>query len=187
MNPEKLFKLAKIVENDNKQKALDYYQQVIDDFPNTEHARLAKSKIITLNESDTLGSVISDYIEQSKEYNERIKQIILTTAPSIEGYRIEETIEIVTAECVYGVNAFRDFFSGMTDFFGGRSSANQKVLRDARLTCLSELKVEANMVGANAVIAVKLDYSEISGGGKSMLFLVASGTAVKISKTPEMK
>lgn len=25
-----------------------------------------------------------------------------------------------------------------------------------------------------------LDYSEISGGGKSMLFLVASGTAVKL-------
>ena len=29
-----------------------------------------------------------------------------------------------------------------------------------------------------AVIAVDLDYSEFSGGGKSMLFLVASGTAV---------
>jgi len=29
---------------------------------------------------------------------------------------------------------------------------------------------------------VVLDYSEISGGGKSMLFLVASGTAVIVEK-----
>ena len=36
--------------------------------------------------------------------------------------------------------------------------------------------------GANAVIGVDLDYSEISAQGKSMLFLVASGTAVKVVK-----
>jgi len=42
------------------------------------------------------------------------------------------------------------------------------------------LKKEALLTGANAVIGVDLDYSEISGGGKSMLFLVASGTAVII-------
>ncbi|MDD9883321.1 MAG: heavy metal-binding domain-containing protein [Gammaproteobacteria bacterium] len=33
-------------------------------------------------------------------------------------------------------------------------------------------------MGANAVIGVDLDYSEFSGGGKSTLFLAASGTAV---------
>lgn len=40
---------------------------------------------------------------------------------------------------------------------------------------------EAHALGAEAVVGVDLDYSEISGGGKSMLFLVASGTAVKLS------
>ena len=34
----------------------------------------------------------------------------------------------------------------------------------------------------NEVIGVDLDYSEFSGGGKSMLFLVASGTAVTFKK-----
>lgn len=78
------------------------------------------------------------------------------------------------------MNIFRDYFAAVTDIFGGRSSATQRVLRDARKTCLAELKKEADELGANAVIAVKLDYSEFSGGGKSMLFLVASGTAVVI-------
>jgi uncharacterized protein YbjQ (UPF0145 family) len=81
---------------------------------------------------------------------------------------------------VFGMNIFRDFFAGMTDLFGGRSSASQKVLRDARNTCLKELKKEAYDLGADGVMGIDLDYSEISGKDKGMLFLVASGTAVKL-------
>ena len=79
------------------------------------------------------------------------------------------------------MNVFRDMFASVRDFFGGRSEATQKVLKDARTTCLSELQKEAFECGADAVIAVDLDYSEFSGGGKSMLFLLASGTAVKLN------
>jgi len=32
----------------------------------------------------------------------------------------------------------------------------------------------------NEIVGVDLDYNEISGGGKGMLFLVASGTAVRL-------
>lgn len=42
---------------------------------------------------------------------------------------------------------------------------------------------QAHDLGANAVIGIDLDYSEFSGQGKSMLFLVASGTAVLLGKT----
>jgi len=113
--------------------------------------------------------------------------VVLTTAPWLEGYRVVETLEIVTSECVYGMNMFRDFFAGITDAMGGRSESTQSVLKDARKTCLLELKKEAFSVGANAVIAVDLDYSEFSGQGKSMLFLVASGTAVKVEKTTQQQ
>ena len=106
--------------------------------------------------------------------------IIITTAQSLENFKVSETIDIITSECVFGMNMFRDMFAGLRDIFGGRSDASQKILRDARKTCLLELKKEAFRIGANAVIAVDLDYSEMSGGGKSMLFLVASGTAVKV-------
>ena len=108
--------------------------------------------------------------------------IILTTENNPQDFFVEERIEIITAECVLGMNIFRDFFASVRDIVGGRSSASQKVLRDARKICLSELKNEAHSVGADAVIGVDLDYSEFSGGGKSMLFIVASGTAVKLKK-----
>lgn len=114
--------------------------------------------------------------------NRLSNKIILTTAPYIDGFRVIETLDIITSECVFGMNIIRDMFAAISDIFGGRSQASQKVLRDARVTCLRELRREATEMGANAVIAVDLDYSEFSGGGKSMLFLVASGTAVKIEE-----
>ncbi len=114
--------------------------------------------------------------------DELSKDIILTTESVLSGYIVLERLEIVTAECVFGMNVFRDMFAGIRDFFGGRSSASQKVLRDSRHVCLTELRREALIAGANAVIAVDLDYSEISGDGKSMLFLVASGTACRVAK-----
>ena len=84
---------------------------------------------------------------------------------------------------IKGEHNERDFFAGVRDLFGGRSQASQKVLRDARIQCLNELRQEAYKIDANAVIGIDLDYSEISGKGKGMLFLVASGTAVKVEKS----
>ena len=67
--------------------------------------------------------------------------------------------------------------------FGGRSKSYQNALKDARIAVLNELRREATMLGADAVIGVSLDYSEISGGGKSTMFLVASGTAVRLAQS----
>ena len=113
---------------------------------------------------------------------EKAYDVKLTTTSTYPNLEIEEVKGVITSECVFGMNIFRDFFAGMTDFFGGRSGASQKVLRDARQTCLTELKKEAYQLGADGVIGIDLDYSEFSGGSKSMLFLVASGTAVKFKE-----
>jgi uncharacterized protein YbjQ (UPF0145 family) len=110
------------------------------------------------------------------------QQVLVTTETALPDHAIVRRIDVITAECAFGINLFRDLFTAATDFFGGRSTATQKVLRDARRTCLFELRREALRVKANAVIGVRLDYSEFSGKGKSMLFLVASGTAVEICK-----
>jgi len=122
------------------------------------------------------------YDELPTEVIDELAQgLIVTTESVLSGYQVEERIDVITAECVFGMNIFKDFFAGVRDIFGGRSKASQQVLRDARRTCLIELRREALIVGANAIIAVDLDYSEISGDGKSMLFMVASGTACRVS------
>lgn len=104
----------------------------------------------------------------------------LATTPNFPGREIRETLGIVTAECVLGVNIFRDLLGSVRDIVGGRSGAHQKALQQARETCLEDLAQRAGELGADAVVGIDLDYNEISGGGKGMLFLVASGTAVRL-------
>ncbi|MEM9227436.1 MAG: YbjQ family protein [Verrucomicrobiota bacterium] len=109
-----------------------------------------------------------------------VRDIMLTTEQAPSGFVIIERKEIITAECAFGMNFFIDMFAGVRDVFGGRSKSTQGILRKSRKTVLDELKLEAREVGANAVIGVSLNYSEFSGQGKSMIFIVASGTAVVV-------
>ena len=108
-------------------------------------------------------------------------EIVLTTAYDVAGKTIEREIDVITAECAYGMNIFRDFLAGVRDLVGGRSKSIEKVLKDARQTVFNELRQEAAGIGADAVIAIDLDYQELAGGGKNgMLLVVATGTAVKV-------
>ena len=118
--------------------------------------------------------------EQTRERERQVNNILLTTETFPEGLKITKRIEIVTAECAFGMNMFKDLFAGVRNIVGGRSEAVQKTMRDSRRTALYELKKEAYEVGANAVVGVDLDYVELAGTGSSMVMLVASGTAVVI-------
>jgi uncharacterized protein YbjQ (UPF0145 family) len=120
--------------------------------------------------------------KKQKERLERdaaIEAITLTTEAYPIGLNVTERIEVVTAECAFGMNIFKELFAGVRDIVGGRSEAVQKTLRDSRRVALYELKKEAHRVGANAVIGVDLDYVELVAAG-NMILLVASGTAVQV-------
>lgn len=120
-----------------------------------------------------------DEAAKSAAFNAALSNIILTTETA-HNLPVAERVDIITAEVVIGMSMFKDLAAGARDIFGGRSKAMQDGLREARRAALTELRREAYHLGADAVVGVDLDYSEISGGGKSMLFLVASGTAVKL-------
>ncbi|EPX86195.1 hypothetical protein ruthe_01005 [Rubellimicrobium thermophilum DSM 16684] len=102
--------------------------------------------------------------------------MIVTTTPSVEGRRIEAYLGIVVGEAILGANVFRDLFAQVRDIVGGRSSAYEASLAEARETALRELQERAAKLGANAVIGVDLDYEVIN----NMLMVSASGTAVRL-------
>ena len=109
--------------------------------------------------------------------------IKLTTAYAIAGREVDTEIDVISADCAYGMNMVKDFFAGIRDIVGGRSNSVHSVLRDARRTVLAELREEAAAMGADAVIGVDFDYHELSGGGKNgMLMVVATGTAVRLRR-----
>lgn len=108
---------------------------------------------------------------------QRERKIIITTTPSVEGQQIKRYCGLVTGEAIMGANIVKDFFASITDIVGGRSSAYEGELREAREIALAELEQAAFDLGANAVVGVDLDYETI-GQGNSMLMVCASGTAV---------
>jgi uncharacterized protein YbjQ (UPF0145 family) len=112
--------------------------------------------------------------------NPEIAAVLLTTE-TVPLLNITRRIEIVTAECAFGMNMFKDLFAGVRDIVGGRSKAVQDTMRDSRRIVLYELKKETHLVGANSVVGVDLDYMEMSSAGSTVL-LVASGTAVIIEE-----
>lgn len=105
--------------------------------------------------------------------------MLLTTTPSIEGHPIREYRGIISAETIIGANFVKDFFARITDVFGGRSGSYERVLREGKEAALAELTKEAQRLGANAVVGLKLDYEAVGASG-SMLMVVASGTAVVV-------
>ncbi len=107
--------------------------------------------------------------------------MLMTTTTTIEGRRVDEYLGIVQGEAILGANIFRDFFAGIRDIVGGRSGAYEGELRKAREIALREMQEQAAAMGANAVIAVDLDYESIqTGSSGGMLMVSASGTAVRL-------
>ena len=105
--------------------------------------------------------------------------MIITTTPNIEGKRITQYLGVVTGEAIMGANLFKDLFAGIRDIVGGRSGAYEKELRKAREVAFEEIEQAAGNLGANAVVAVDIDY-EVLGVKSGMLMVSVSGTAVAI-------
>ena len=105
--------------------------------------------------------------------------MLSVTTPSVEGRRVTSYLGIVSGEAILGANIFRDFFAGIRDIVGGRSAAYEEELRKAKAIAMEEMESQAKELGANAVLAVDLDYETIQvGSGGGMLMVSASGTAV---------
>ena len=104
--------------------------------------------------------------------------LLLTTTTSLEGKRIVRYLGLVSGEAILGANIFKDFFAGIRDIVGGRSGAYEKELRNAKQIALDEMAAQARELGANAVIAIDLDYESLGTNNGGMLMVTAAGTAV---------
>jgi len=102
--------------------------------------------------------------------------MLVTTTNTLEGKRIKEYLGIVSGETIMGANIIRDFMAGITDIVGGRASAYEKSLVEAKHIAMKEMMDEAQKLGANAIIGIDLDYETVGQG--SMLMVSVSGTAI---------
>lgn len=108
--------------------------------------------------------------------------MIVTTTNNIEGYSVEKYLGVVNANVVIGTNLFSDIAASLTDVFGGRSDSYKSKLTTIYNEVMKELTDKAKSYHADAIVGFHVDFDEISGGGKSMFMVSASGTAVALEK-----
>lgn len=103
--------------------------------------------------------------------------MLIVTSDGVEGRKIEQYFGIVSGDAIVGANVFRDVFARVRDVVGGRAGGYEAALRGAKQHAIEDMIGEAEALGANAVVAVDLDYEVV---GDSMLMVSANGTAVRL-------
>ena len=109
-------------------------------------------------------------------------KFIITTTPTIEGHPIKAYLGAINVNVVIGTNFFSDFAASFTDVFGGNSATYQRKMDAMYENAQKELEKKARRMGGNAIVCLKTDFDEISGKGKSMFMLSATGTACKVEE-----
>lgn len=115
-----------------------------------------------------------------------MEKLLISTTPILQDIEIKKYIGPLTANVVLGVNFFSDFAASLTDVFGGNSETYQSKLNILTDEVTKLIKSKANSKGANAIIDYKLQFNEISGKGKQMFMVTATGTACVI-EMPEQE
>ncbi|MCW9040428.1 MAG: YbjQ family protein [Rhodospirillales bacterium] len=106
--------------------------------------------------------------------------MIVTTTDGIDGRKVTAYLGVVSGEAILGANIFKDFLASVRDIVGGRSGSYEKVVKDAKNEAMKDMEKEAAELGADAILAVDLDYEVIGGDEKTMLMVSVNGTAVKL-------
>jgi len=105
--------------------------------------------------------------------------MLFSSTSSLEGKNIIEYYGIVTGESLIGANVYKDLFSGVRDVVGGRTSRYEMEIQEARVLAIESMEEKAYELGANAIIGLKLGYSNLGGTMGNTILITAYGTAVK--------
>jgi uncharacterized protein YbjQ (UPF0145 family) len=103
----------------------------------------------------------------------------VTTTFSIEGYRIIEYKGIVRGIIVRSPTIIQGFLGGLKNILGGQIGAYTQMCEQARQQAYDLLIEHATQIGANAVVGLRYDASEVVSKG-SATEVLCYGTAVVI-------
>lgn len=104
-----------------------------------------------------------------------------TTAFEIPGHRIDRHLGLTWGVLVRSVGFAKGFTGGFRAMKAGEVPQYTDVVDQARRDALERLIQHAQSLGANAVIGVRFDSSEVGGSDAGLSEILAYGTAVVIS------
>jgi uncharacterized protein YbjQ (UPF0145 family) len=104
--------------------------------------------------------------------------VIVSTAPFIAGHRVVETKGQTFGLVVRSRGLAGNFVAGLRSLVGGEIHEYTQLLEDTRRQAIDRLVQNATLMGANAVISMRFDSSELA---QTMSEIVAYGTAVVVT------
>lgn len=104
--------------------------------------------------------------------------MMMVTTPEIDGKNVKKYLGIVNGEGLIGSNVYKDLFSGVRDVVGGRTSSYEQELKKARELALVSMEKKAESLGANAILNVRIKYSNLGGTMGNTILVSVNGTAV---------
>ena len=103
----------------------------------------------------------------------------ISTTSNIAGYKIIETINVVTGNMVQSKHVGRDIMAGLKTIIGGEIVGYTEMLNEARENAHNRMIEMARKKNADGIVNIRYTTSAISQG---MSELLAYGTAVKLEK-----
>lgn len=104
---------------------------------------------------------------------------LITTANTLEGYRITQHLGLVRGITVRSRSLLGNIAGGIESVFGGEISVYLELCEKARMHAYERMIEHASQMGANAVICMRYDANEVMSGITEVL---AYGTAVTVEK-----
>lgn len=106
------------------------------------------------------------------------QQVLLLTANYAAGYRVDKVLGMVYGITVRSRGIGGNIVAGLRTIAGGEINEYTELAQQARQQALDRLSEHARSMGANAVLSVMFDSTEMAA---SMEEIIAFGTAVIVS------
>ena len=101
--------------------------------------------------------------------------MIVVTTENIAGHKVKQTLGQCFGVVVRSRGLGGNMMAGLRSIVGGEIKEYTSMLEEARRHALDRMVANATMMGANAIVMVRFDSSEM---GQTMSEIVAYGTAV---------
>ena len=102
---------------------------------------------------------------------------LVTTAFELPGYRVVRNIGLVRGITVRSRSVVGNFFGSLQSLFGGNITIFTQLCEQARAETYKDMLMHARQRGANAIIGVRYDATELMAGLTEVL---CYGTAVVV-------
>jgi len=103
--------------------------------------------------------------------------MILTNLETVPGHTVVEHYGLVQGSTIRAKHVGRDLMAGLKNIVGGELKGYTELLVESRRQATERMVIQAQELGANAVVNVRYSTSSVAQGAAEIL---AYGTAVKV-------